>query len=140
MKTSCATQCFEKLFSSYLDSWILSLESWNLILESWNQISLDSWSVLDSILISFSWAFCHHLCYHQNSLNQSWFIIMKLASTGKTFTRTLLHESPHLCCNAPTTTRCFACHTLILDQSRRYILSLCAFCLPLILEIFLFDF
>ena len=65
-----------------LDSWFLKLESWNLILESWNQISLDSWSVLDSILNSFSWAFCHHLCYHKKSLNQSWFIIiMKLAST-----------------------------------------------------------
>ena len=68
-----------------LDSWFLKLESWNLILESWNQISLDSWSVLDSILNSFSWAFCHHLCYHQNSLNQSWFIIMKLASTISPF-------------------------------------------------------
>jgi len=64
-----------------LDSWFLKLESWNLILESWIQISLDSWSVLDSILNSFSWAFCHHLCYHQNSLNQFWFIIMKFAST-----------------------------------------------------------
>ena len=88
------------LIESFLDSWILSieswswfleLESWNLILEinfllnlevfltqswthSWMSSSLLSWSVLDF------WAFCHHLCYHQNSLNQSWFI-MKLAST-----------------------------------------------------------
>lgn len=81
MQTSCATQCFEKLFCTYLDwvfSWFLNLDldySWFLILETWNLI-LDSWIVLDSILKSFSWAFCHHLCYHQNTLNQSWFIIM----------------------------------------------------------------
>ena len=87
------------LFSTYLDwvfSWFLNLQldySWFLILDSWNlnletrflnreiKFPLDSRSVLDSILNSFSWAFCHHLCYHQNSLNQSWFNIMKLAST-----------------------------------------------------------
>ena len=69
------------LIKSSLDSWIF--ESWILILiilESWiflMKLSLDSWIVLDSILKSFSWAFCHHLCYHQNTLNQSWFIIMK---------------------------------------------------------------
>ena len=90
MKNSCATQCFKKRFSTYLDcffSWFLNLEFWILfliILDSWKtwnlklllNLSLDSWIVLDSILKSFSWAFCHHLCYHQTTLNQSWFIIM----------------------------------------------------------------
>ena len=54
VKTSCTTQCFEKLLililiKSSLDSWIF--ESWILILiilESWI-----FWSVLDSILNSF---------------------------------------------------------------------------------------
>ena len=70
------------LIESFIDSWILSLESWFLNLESWFlkletwNLILDSWIVLDSILKSFSWAFCHHLCYHQTTLNQSWFIIM----------------------------------------------------------------
>ena len=85
------------LIKSSLDSWIF--ESWILILiilESWNQIY--SWSLkcshswMSSSLLSWSdldfWAFCHHLCYHQNSLNQSLFI-MKLAST-KTNTRFIL--------------------------------------------------
>ena len=78
-------------FDSWIfESWIfilIILESWFLksnfllILEvfltqswthSWMSSSLLSWSDLDF------WAFCHHLCYHQNSLNQSWFI-MKLS-------------------------------------------------------------
>jgi len=88
------------LIKSSLDSWIF--ESWILILiilkswilksnfllilevfltqswtHSWMSSSLLSWSDLDF------WAFCHHLCYHQNSLNQSWFI-MKLASIHPT--------------------------------------------------------
>ena len=79
------------LIESSLDSWILSLESWswfleleswNLILDSWNQISfwtlkcswfnleLILWFLRSSSLLSWSvldfWAFCHHLCYHQN--------------------------------------------------------------------------
>jgi len=68
------------LIKSSLDSWMF--ESWILILiilESWiflMKLSRDSCIVLDSILKSFSWAFCHHLCYHQNTLNQSWFINM----------------------------------------------------------------
>ena len=91
------------LIESSLDSWILSLESWswfleleswNFILDSWNQISfwtlkcswfnleLILWFLRSSSLLSWGildfWAFCHHLCYHQNSLNQAWFI-MKLA-------------------------------------------------------------
>jgi len=56
------------LIESFLDSWIFNLiilDSWFLKLKSWN---------------SFSWAFC----YHQNSLNQSWFNIMKLASIATT--------------------------------------------------------
>ena len=91
------------MIESFLYSWILSLESWSwffgtwiLKLDSWNQISswslkciwfsleLILWFLKSSSLLSWSvldfWAFCHHLCYHQNSLNQSWFI-MKLAST-----------------------------------------------------------
>ena len=67
----------KNLFNTSLWS-LLDFFSWNLnssFLESWNQTSLDSW-IVDSILKSFSWAFCHHLCYHQNTLNQSWFIIM----------------------------------------------------------------
>ena len=77
------------LIESFHDSWIFNLiilDSWFLILETWFlnleiKFPLNSWSVLDSILNAFSWAFCHHLCYHQNSLNQSWFNILKLAST-----------------------------------------------------------
>ena len=80
-------------FDSWIfESWIfilIILESWFLksnfllILEvfltqswthSWMSSSLLSWSDLEF------WAFCHHLCYHQNSLNQSW-LIMMLAST-----------------------------------------------------------
>jgi len=72
---------FWKSFS-ILPLWsLLDFFSWTLnssFLESWNQTSLDSWILF---LKSFSWSFCHHLCYHQNSLNQSWFNIMKLAST-----------------------------------------------------------
>ena len=79
-------------------SWILnssSLESWFFLmsfLESWNQLLLNlesSWFLLmnleinldlelvDSILKSFFWAFCHH----QNYLIHTWIIIMKLSST-----------------------------------------------------------
>jgi len=72
-----------------------SLESWFFLmsfLESWNQLLLNlesSWclflnleinldlELVDSILTSFFWAFCHH----QNYLIHTWFIIMKLAST-----------------------------------------------------------
>ena len=80
-------------------SWFLELESWNLILDSWNQTSIWTlkcswfnlelilWFLRSSSLLSWSvldfWAFCHHLYYHQNSLNQFWFI-MKLASTDST--------------------------------------------------------
>ena len=73
-----AHEVFTKAFTK--EFWISSsrlffiLDSWNFKLDSWNQISLDSWIVLDSILKSFSWAFCHLLCYHQNTLNQSWFM------------------------------------------------------------------
>ena len=48
VKTSCATQCFEKLFNTYLDwvfSWFLNHESWILILiilESWI-LKLETW-------------------------------------------------------------------------------------------------
>jgi len=41
-----------------------------------------SWflNLVDSILKSLSWAFCHHLCYHQNNLNQldssSWSLLL----------------------------------------------------------------
>ena len=79
------------LIESSFDSWIFESWIWILIiLESWIlnlldeafsnfllNLSVNSWIRLDSILKSFSWAFCHHLCYHQNILNQSWFIIMK---------------------------------------------------------------
>ena len=54
MKTSCATQCFEKLFSTYLDwvfSWFLNLESWILIL-----IILESWNLILEYLLN-SWFF-----------------------------------------------------------------------------------
>jgi len=50
VKTSCVTQCFEKLFSTYLNwvfSWFLNLESWILIL-----IILESWNlILESLLL-----------------------------------------------------------------------------------------
>ena len=62
------------IFSLESWSWFLELESWNLILVSWNQISSwtlkCSWFNLELILWflrSFDlWAFCHHLCHHQN--------------------------------------------------------------------------
>jgi len=63
VKTSCATQCFEKLFSTYLDwvfSWFLNLEiKFLLILElfltqSWNHsLGNCSWLNLEIILLSF---------------------------------------------------------------------------------------
>jgi len=91
IKSSLDSWIFESwiLILIILESWILNIDSWflksNFLLifevfltqswtHSWVSLSLLSWSDLDF------WAFCHHLCYHQNSLNQSWFI-MKLAST-----------------------------------------------------------
>jgi len=65
---------------------ISSLESWNQLLLnlefSWFplmnlEINLDL-KLVDSILKSFFWAFCHH----QNYLIHTWIIIMKLASTA----------------------------------------------------------
>ena len=66
------------LYSWIFESWILIL----IILESWIflmnlEINLDLELNLEIIL----WAFCHH----QNFLNQSWFIIMKFASTISPF-------------------------------------------------------
>ena len=50
---------------------LLNLES------SWFNLDLE---LVDSILKSFSWAFCHHFCYHQNYLNQldssSWSLLL----------------------------------------------------------------
>ena len=86
-KTKLCYVCFLKnLFNTSLvkSSWFLLL---NLeFIFSWILKSNFSWflKLVDSILKSFSWAFCHHLCYHQNSLNQSWFI-MKLASTMRNY-------------------------------------------------------
>ena len=75
---------FEKSFQYFPCEVFLisSLETWiHLFLNLEIKFLFDSWIVLDSILKSFSWDFCHHLCYHQNNLNQSGFNIMKLAST-----------------------------------------------------------
>jgi len=71
---NCSWLNLEIILLGFLSSSLLS-SNWNLKLLL--NLSLNSWIVLDSILKSFSWAFCHHLCYHHNTLNQSWFIIIK---------------------------------------------------------------
>ena len=99
------------LIESSLDSWNFNLESWSWFLEleslklildyrnqisswtlkcSWFNLELILWflKIIIFVIMKCSWllsyAFCHHLCYHQDSLNRSWFI-MKLASTISPF-------------------------------------------------------
>jgi len=76
----------DSILNSFFDSWDHHLLSWSLKC-TWFNLELILWFLRSSSLLSLSvldfWAFCHHLCYHQNSLNQSWFI-MKLASTKNT--------------------------------------------------------
>ena len=77
--------CFLKnLYNTTLvrSSWFLLL---NLkFIFSWILKSNFSWflKLVDSILKSFSWAFYHHLCYHQNYLNQldssSWSLLLHI--------------------------------------------------------------
>jgi len=75
---------FWKIFfnTSLVKSWLVAF--WFLLLNfdsSWCLFFNLDLELVDSILTSLFWAFCHH----QNYLNHTWFIIMKLASTISPF-------------------------------------------------------